>query len=87
MMEQQYIQQPNGKLLSVNLRIIFIMNLVLIWGEIMDKLQIMNLANMLMDALENCSDWEFVDEVLARVSSNEPFIYEDGGEDEEECYE
>ena len=63
------------------------MNLVLIWGEIMDKLQIMNLANMLMDALENCADWEFVDEVLARVSSNEPFIYEDEWEDEEECYD
>lgn len=63
------------------------MNLVLIWGEIMDKLQIMNLANMLMDALENCADWEFVDEVLARVSSNEPFIYEDGWEDEEEYYD
>lgn len=53
----------------------------------MDKIQIMNLANMLMDALENCSDWEFVDEVLGRVSSNEPFIYEDGWEDEEEYYD
>ena len=50
----------------------------------MDRIQIMNLANMLMDALENCADWEFVDEVLARVSSNEPFIYEDGWEEEEE---
>lgn len=53
----------------------------------MDRIQIMNLANMLMDALENCGDWEFVDEVLARVSSNEPFIYEDGWKDEEEYYD
>ena len=62
----------------------------------MDKLQIMNLANMLMDALENCGDWEFVDEVLARVSSNEPFISEDDWKnndlpfiygDEEEYYD
>lgn len=53
----------------------------------MDRIKIMNLANMLMDALENCGDWEFVDEVLARVSSNEPFIYEDGWEEEEEYYD
>lgn len=54
---------------------------------IFNKIEIMNLANMLMDALENCSDWEFVDEVLGRVSSNDPFIYEDEWEDEEEYYE
>ena len=63
------------------------MSLILIWGDIMDRIQIMNLANMLMDALENCGDWEFVDEVLARVSSNEPFIYEDEWKDEEEYYD
>ena len=63
------------------------MNVILIWGEIMDRIKIMNLANMLMDALENCGDGEFVDEVLARVSSNEPFIYEDGWKDEEKYYD
>ena len=63
------------------------MKVILIWGEIMDKLKIMNLANMLMYELENCSDWEFVDEVLARVSCNDPFIYEDGWKDEEEYYD
>ena len=63
------------------------MKVILIWGDIMDRIKIMNLANMLMDALENCGDWEFVDEVLARVSSNEPFLYEDEWKDEEEYYD
>ena len=53
----------------------------------MDKIQIMNLANMLMSALENCADWEFVDEVLGRVSSNEPFTYDDDWDEDEDYYD
>ena len=37
------------------------------------KAEIMRLANQLCEALDYCSDGEFVDEVLYRVGCNEPF--------------
>lgn len=37
------------------------------------KSEIMKLANQLCEALDNCSDGEFVDDVIYRVSCNDPF--------------
>ena len=50
------------------------------------KADIMRLANELCEALEFCDDGDFVDDVIYRVSCNEPFdeseIYK--AEDEED---
>ena len=43
----------------------------------MNKAQIMRLANQLIEALDNCQDGDFVDEVCVNVASNVPFDEEE----------